>query len=108
MSGTGTADVKDEVNVYGKVNAGVSGSLNAFLDLQLRHISYLFEGPDDDMKDLPAATASSSSTPRPGSSGATAAAARPLSLPPWHTANPPGPTSRMLPVTPMPPRDARG
>ena len=43
---------KDEVNVYGKVNAGITGSLNAFLDLQLRHISYLFEGPDDDMKDL--------------------------------------------------------
>jgi iron complex outermembrane receptor protein len=43
---------KDEVNVYGKVNAGLTGSLNAFLDLQLRHISYLFEGPDDDMKDL--------------------------------------------------------
>ncbi len=44
--------LKDEFNVYGKVNAGVSGSLNAFLDLQLRHISYRFEGPDDDMKDL--------------------------------------------------------
>jgi iron complex outermembrane receptor protein len=43
---------KDEVNVYGKVNAEVAGSLNAFLDLQLRHISYLFDGPDDDMKDL--------------------------------------------------------
>jgi iron complex outermembrane receptor protein len=43
---------KDEVNVYGKLNAEVSGSLNAFLDLQLRHISYRFEGPDDDMKDL--------------------------------------------------------
>ncbi len=43
---------KDEVNVYGKVNAGVTGSLNAYLDLQLRHISYLLEGPDDDMKDL--------------------------------------------------------
>jgi len=44
--------LKDELNVYGKVNAGVSGSLNAFLDLQLRHISYRFEGPDDDIKDL--------------------------------------------------------
>ncbi|MFN2313151.1 MAG: TonB-dependent receptor [Bacteroidales bacterium] len=44
--------LKDEFNIYGKVNAGVSGSLNAFLDLQLRHISYRFEGPDDDMKDL--------------------------------------------------------
>jgi len=43
---------KDEVNVYGKVNAEVARSLNAFLDLQLRHISYLFEGPDDDQKDL--------------------------------------------------------
>ncbi len=44
--------LKDELNVYGKVNAGVSGSLSAFLDLQLRLISYRFEGPDDDMKDL--------------------------------------------------------
>lgn len=44
--------LKDEMNVYSKVNAEVSGSLNAFLDLQLRHISYLFDGPDDDMKDL--------------------------------------------------------
>lgn len=44
--------LKDEFNVYGKVNTAVSGSLNAFLDLQLRHISYRFEGPDDDMKDL--------------------------------------------------------
>ncbi len=44
--------IKDEFNIYGKVNAAVSGSLNAFLDLQMRHISYRFEGPDDDMKDL--------------------------------------------------------
>jgi iron complex outermembrane receptor protein len=44
--------LKDEFNVYGKMNAAVSGSLSAFLDLQLRHISYRFEGPDDDMKDL--------------------------------------------------------
>ena len=44
--------VKDEFNLYGKMNAVVSGSLSAFLDLQLRHISYRFEGPDDDMKDL--------------------------------------------------------
>jgi iron complex outermembrane receptor protein len=44
--------LKDEFNLYGKMNAVVSGSLSAFLDLQLRHISYRFEGPDDDMKDL--------------------------------------------------------
>lgn len=44
--------LKDEFNVYGKVNAAVSGSLNAFLDLQLRHITYRFTGPDDDLKDL--------------------------------------------------------
>jgi iron complex outermembrane receptor protein len=44
--------LKDEANVYGKVNRVISGSLNAFLDLQLRHISYRFKGPDDDMKDL--------------------------------------------------------
>jgi len=45
---------KDEANVYGKVNAAVSGSLSAFADLQLRHIAYRFSGPDDDMKDLTA------------------------------------------------------
>lgn len=44
--------LKDEFNIYGKVNARVSGSLNAFLDLQLRHINYRFTGPDSDMKDL--------------------------------------------------------
>ncbi len=44
--------VKDEVNVYGKVNASLTGSLSGFLDLQLRHIGYRFEGPDDDMKEL--------------------------------------------------------
>jgi len=44
--------MKDEFNIYGKMNTVVSGSLSAFLDLQLRHISYRFEGPDDDMKDL--------------------------------------------------------
>jgi iron complex outermembrane receptor protein len=43
---------KDEFNVYGKVNAELSGSLNAFIDLQLRHIGYHFTGPDADMKDL--------------------------------------------------------
>ncbi|MGE5350000.1 MAG: TonB-dependent receptor, partial [Actinomycetota bacterium] len=44
--------LKDEANIYGKVNSALTGSLNAFLDLQLRHISYRFVGPDDDMKDL--------------------------------------------------------
>ncbi|MCU0458641.1 MAG: TonB-dependent receptor [Bacteroidales bacterium] len=44
--------LKDEASIYGKVNSALTGSLNAFLDLQLRHIRYRFEGPDDDMKDL--------------------------------------------------------
>ncbi len=44
--------LKDEFNIYGKVNHTLSGSLNAFLDLQLRHISYRFTGPDDDLSDL--------------------------------------------------------
>ncbi len=44
--------LKDEFNIYGKVNTVVSGSLNAFLDMQVRHISYRFNGPDSDMKDL--------------------------------------------------------
>ena len=44
--------LKDEVNVYGKVNAAVSATVNAFIDLQLRNIRYRFEGPDDDLRDL--------------------------------------------------------
>jgi len=44
--------LKDELNLYGKTTLQLSGSLSAFADLQLRHITYLFEGPDDDMKDL--------------------------------------------------------
>ena len=46
--------LKDEFSIYGKVNTRVSGSLNAFLDLQYRYISYHFKGPDSDMKDLTA------------------------------------------------------
>ncbi len=44
--------VKDEVNIYGKVNRTLTGNLNGFIDLQLRHISYRFTGPDADMKEL--------------------------------------------------------
>ena len=44
--------LKDEVNVYGKVNTAVSATVNAFIDLQLRNIRYRFEGPDDDLRDL--------------------------------------------------------
>jgi iron complex outermembrane receptor protein len=44
--------VKDEANVYGKMNIRVTGTVSAFLDLQMRNINYRFEGPDDDMKDL--------------------------------------------------------
>jgi iron complex outermembrane receptor protein len=46
--------LKNEFNIYGKVNARVTGSLNAFLDLQYRYISYSFDGPVSDMKDLTA------------------------------------------------------
>jgi iron complex outermembrane receptor protein len=46
--------LKDEFNIYGKVNAVISGSLSAFLDMQLRHINYRFTGPDSDLKDLSA------------------------------------------------------
>lgn len=44
--------LKDEVNIYGKVNTAVSATVNAFIDLQVRHIRYRFEGPDDDLRDL--------------------------------------------------------
>jgi len=46
--------LKDELSVYGKTSMQLSGSLSAFADLQLRYIRYLFDGPDDDMKDLTA------------------------------------------------------
>jgi len=44
--------LKDEMNLYGKVSTSLTGNLSGFLDMQLRHIRYRFEGPDDDMKDL--------------------------------------------------------
>ena len=44
--------LKDEVNVYGKINTAVSATVNAFIDLQMRNIRYRFEGPDDDLRDL--------------------------------------------------------
>lgn len=44
--------LKDEANIYGKVNTAVSATVNAFIDLQVRHIRYRFEGPDDDLRDL--------------------------------------------------------
>lgn len=46
--------VKDEASIYGKVNRALTGTFNGFIDLQVRHIAYRFEGPDDDMKDLDA------------------------------------------------------
>jgi iron complex outermembrane receptor protein len=58
--------MKDEFNIYGKVNARVTGSLNAFLDLQYRYISYRFTGPDDDMKDLTASHTFSFLNPKAG------------------------------------------
>jgi iron complex outermembrane receptor protein len=58
--------LKDEFNIYGKVNTRVTGSLNAFLDLQYRYISYRFTGPDDDMKDLTASHTFSFFNPKAG------------------------------------------
>jgi iron complex outermembrane receptor protein len=46
--------LKDEFNIYGKATVQMSASLSGFADMQLRHIEYRFEGPDDDMKDLTA------------------------------------------------------
>jgi len=58
--------LKDEFNIYGKVNAKVTGSLNAFLDLQYRYIRYHFAGPDNDMKDLTAVHQFSFFNPKTG------------------------------------------
>ncbi|MFO7574677.1 MAG: TonB-dependent receptor [Bacteroidales bacterium] len=41
--------VKDEFNIYGKVNQMLSPRLSAFADLQLRLIGYRMEGPDDNL-----------------------------------------------------------
>jgi iron complex outermembrane receptor protein len=43
---------KGEVSVYGKVNYSLSGRLNAFGDLQYRHVNYRMSGPDADLTDL--------------------------------------------------------
>jgi len=58
--------LKDEFNIYGKVNAKVTRNLNAFLDLQYRYISYHFDGPDNDMKDLTASHQFSFFNPKTG------------------------------------------
>ncbi|MGB8359186.1 MAG: TonB-dependent receptor plug domain-containing protein, partial [Bacteroidales bacterium] len=58
--------LKNEFNIYGKVSARISGSLNAFLDLQYRHINYNFDGPDSDMKDLTASHTFSFFNPKTG------------------------------------------
>ncbi len=44
--------VKDEFNVYGKMNARISSTLSGFVDLQFRYIGYRLAGPDDDMRSL--------------------------------------------------------
>ncbi|HUW92252.1 MAG TPA: carboxypeptidase-like regulatory domain-containing protein [Bacteroidales bacterium] len=44
--------VKDEFNVYGKMNARISNSISGFIDLQFRYIGYRLSGPDDDLRDL--------------------------------------------------------
>jgi iron complex outermembrane recepter protein len=43
---------KGEVNIYGKASYLLTEKLNAFADLQYRHISYSMSGPDDDLKDI--------------------------------------------------------
>jgi iron complex outermembrane receptor protein len=58
--------LKDEFNIYGKANVKITGSLNAFADIQYRHIRYQFTGPDDDMKDLTASHLFSFFNPKTG------------------------------------------
>jgi len=58
--------LKNEFNIYGKVSARISGSLNVFLDLQYRYINYSFDGPDSDMKDLTASYVFSFLNPKTG------------------------------------------
>ncbi|HKK42508.1 MAG TPA: TonB-dependent receptor [Bacteroidales bacterium] len=43
---------KEEISIYGKVNFALSGSLNAFGDLQYRYVYYRMAGPDADFTDL--------------------------------------------------------
>jgi len=44
--------LKDEVNIYGKAESELTGSLSSYLDMQVRYISYSITGKDDDQRDL--------------------------------------------------------
>jgi len=44
--------IKQEANIYGKINTKITPSLSTYLDLQYRHINYSIDGIDDDMRDL--------------------------------------------------------
>lgn len=44
--------LKTDYNIYGKLNHQFSSRLNAYIDIQYRHISYKIDGNDDDLRDL--------------------------------------------------------
>ena len=44
--------LKNEFNIYGKINARISGSISGFADLQFRSVGYALSGRDDDMRNL--------------------------------------------------------
>lgn len=44
--------LKDEFNIYSKLNSSVSDRVNAFIDIQYRYIGYTLTGNDDDMRDI--------------------------------------------------------
>lgn len=44
--------VKNDFNLYGKLNYALTSSLNAFVDLQYRKINYEIEGIDDDSRNI--------------------------------------------------------
>ena len=44
--------VKEEFNIYGKVNQMLLPGLSGFADLQYRSVSYMMEGPDDNLLEL--------------------------------------------------------
>ena len=44
--------LKDEFNIYGKLNRMLTDRISAFADFQFRHIDYSMAGPDDNLLEL--------------------------------------------------------
>jgi len=47
-----STSVKTDYNIYGKINYDLTSNLNAWVDLQFRHIDYDIKGIDNDLRDI--------------------------------------------------------